>query len=568
MLSEPEKEGRETPTPGKSGTFRKGFPRRKQRIPRIRMTGRKAQQRKIKHLVLRSEKLHFDEGGRNQFMPKLSFSTSNPLFQSQLSTTNSKFTASTMSKIDLPVVNLSPEREKPRLSTMGFTHSALNRGKHISQSISGQQDESVDGIIKKEHEKTNRKRTNEFKNIYHQDFDSLQLTPKELINSATKMLCAHYPGTTRSGRAKTGLPMRKGKSTETHQLMKLFVTHVFESYTPTIYHNFNHALDVTQLMFLFIEYFFDFTSFRDNLREDDEVSFEPDSLDETQKLGDYLPFVLILSCLLHDVGHFGANNAFLRNEERIRKNYPEIKMETSPLEAFHFRKAKALIEDSEIFSEKYVQKSILEEILVVVEILILATDMDLPRHQHYVNLFNEKRPTPRSPNEPLSVADCILAIKICDLANVSRNFPAAKNWARMLNSEFEAMGRYSQSEEESLSFGHLIRLQKPKLDKDMVEAAKFTNKFISKFALPLAQMFERVDDRASYFLVNRMANNMIEWFNLIENGGEVDGDGEVEPDVISDNIAPKVFKKLPSKSEGNWNLTQALSMEFEEESNF
>ena len=161
---------------------------------------------------------------------------------------------------------------------------------------------------------------------------------------------------------------------------------VRDGYTETSYHNFRHAVDVMQMMYLMITNHLGVgTTF---------------ALDSTQ------PFMLLVVALCHDLGHFGANNSFLResaqmlkretrassgsrehreSNEAVTSDYVEVYGNESTLEKFHVAKASLMIHNHKLFSEEFMLRETKEELLDLVEYLVLWTDMD--KHKDFMEEF-------------------------------------------------------------------------------------------------------------------------------------------------------------------------------------
>lgn len=314
---------------------------------------------------------------------------------------------------------------------------------------------------------------------------------------------------------------------EVREAVVEFVDLVASQYTETRYHSFKHAVDVTQMMFM-LGYFL-----RSSLRAID-------------------PFVLIVACLCHDIGHFGANNIFLSKLDpgQFREKFSGC----SSLEQFHVFVFKKAVQESRLFSTEFMRNRTKEFVERTVEDLILSTDMD--RHDEVLkaaesNLKAElaevkegKEGRQFLPMEWLS-----LSIKICDVANVAREFEDAKQWCILLSQEFEAMGRilfpqneklaseiltkncenlqneeYSASLErneifkinENLTSKCLVAFQEHCLEPDFADSATLTSGFIVSTALPMAVLMSEVQPQAAWFLMDRMHQNLQSWMVAIK----------------------------------------------------
>ena len=122
------------------------------------------------------------------------------------------------------------------------------------------------------------------------------------------------------------------------------------------------------------------------------------------------PFCLLVSCLCHDIGHLGANNAFLRQDENS-EFIAEFGSESS-LEHFHVKKAFEILDSvgfslhlvekccylkkeqfaysdiliqEQIFSPEFMHPATNEKLRELLEYLVLATDME--KHDKYMEIF-------------------------------------------------------------------------------------------------------------------------------------------------------------------------------------
>ena len=260
-----------------------------------------------------------------------------------------------------------------------------------------------------------------------------------------------------------------------------FVREVAKRYTDTAYHSFKHGVDVMQMMFLLTTRYLEIS----------EVYYV-DS-----------PFCLLVAALCHDIGHFGVNNEGLR---RSREMQVQTFGDKSPLEQYHLALAKTVVQDSELFTSKYLKQGVETKVLNVMSELILWTDME--RHAEFMKEFNKLRNSQRvrksvrvrrfsylRPEKELMPSLLLAAtIKVCDLANVFRSFEDTREWANLLNMEMSGKNRPG----------------------DEFEIAKFTFKFMSSTVTPMVEKYAFVSKEASEALQDRLSNNMENWSSLKE----------------------------------------------------
>lgn len=343
-----------------------------------------------------------------------------------------------------------------------------------------------------------------------------------------------------NGRLTGGQNRRKSKISKTISIPKNlskeikkevanFVNEIEAKYTDTYYHSFKHAVDVTQMMFMLIFFL-------------------------NNNLGRIQPFTMIISCLCHDMGHFGANNHFLKNKFLTNNRFIDRFGLESPLEEYHIFLTKNLISNSKLFSPKFMLEETVEEIVTFAETLIINTDME--RHNDCLNQAKDDLETERklvqagaTENVPLPESILILAIKLCDVANVSRNFNDAKRWTDLLSREFKALGTIEKTENikylannvdieiteeeyekqlltksfiisDQLDSDSLIRFQKHCPDPDFAGCSVLTMEFMKKTTRPMAKLFSDVQGQAGWFLLDRMHTNQESWLASIKDSEE------------------------------------------------
>ena len=200
-----------------------------------------------------------------------------------------------------------------------------------------------------------------------------------------------------------------------------FAFKVRENYkTENTYHRFEHALDVLQTVYRFL----DLT---------DAKSF----LESTDELG------LLLAALIHDVGHPGVNNQFLietSDDLAVRFN------DRSPLENFHCSLFFALAKETGVLdSFSAVDSRKLRRVIIDA---VLHTD----NFYHFtmvkeVSVFNEvNRDTPpearldslRKPESRTLINK--LFLHAADISNPAKPFSICREWALLVMEEFFSQG--------------------------------------------------------------------------------------------------------------------------------
>lgn len=317
---------------------------------------------------------------------------------------------------------------------------------------------------------------------------------------------------------------------ELRQVVSDFVDAVAAQYTSTQYHGFKHAVDVTQMMFMLGYYL-------------------------QEVLADIHPFILIVTSLCHDIGHFGANNEFLRSDLLKKNEFIEKFSKVSSLERFHVTRMKEVVRNSKLFSKDFMHPSVRDSFCDLSEKLVLATDME--KHDKYIEEINEeitkqlqmKDRYRKSTADSASAGGTVdagsvplpflyLAMKLCDIANVSREFADAKEWTTLLSLEFKAMGQFYESKEsgsitkqnqaaiaenegpafvvaDQLTSQCLIDFQKHVGNPDLAYCGRLTLTFMVKCAIPMAKQLMRIQGQAGWFLIDKMYQNMQHWEYVI-----------------------------------------------------
>lgn len=217
-----------------------------------------------------------------------------------------------------------------------------------------------------------------------------------------------------------------------------FLTEVSESYNKVPYHNWRHAVDVTQ----YVAY--------------EVVAGNIDKILTREEL-----FVLMIACICHDINHDGFTNIYNVKAETplgiLFKNQ-------SVMETHHCEVTIGIItnEYSNVFACFEDKK--LSKIWQMLFTLILGTDMF--HHYTIIKSFNElldKGPVDYSVDENRLKLMQIL-LKCGDISNVSRPFNIADKWCDVLCEEFFRQGDLEQAQgmEYTSNLNDRAHLDKPK----------------------------------------------------------------------------------------------------------
>ncbi|KAF2858551.1 HD-domain/PDEase-like protein [Piedraia hortae CBS 480.64] len=259
------------------------------------------------------------------------------------------------------------------------------------------------------------------------------------------------------------------------------------------YHNWRHAVDVTQTIYRFLAHVQLCPPLNDT---------PPPQLNGIERLMTPIDaLTLLVAAIGHDVGHPGVNNAFL-----VACEHPLALLynDKSVLENYHCAAFSLLLR------KHWPSLSSIPSFRSSMISTILATDMQ--RHFEYMNELT--RLTERlneteslSPNEEEHARTIMMAllIKAADISNVARPFDISSRWARILLSEFARQGEL----EVEMGIPTCLFGGPPKPNDDLA-AAQSQKGFMSLFGLPL---FRGIKDLMPSFscLVGELENNRIQW---------------------------------------------------------
>eukprot|EP01012_Entosiphon_sulcatum_P012210 TRINITY_DN1762_c0_g1_i1.p1 TRINITY_DN1762_c0_g1~~TRINITY_DN1762_c0_g1_i1.p1 ORF type:complete len:601 (-),score=101.47 TRINITY_DN1762_c0_g1_i1:52-1587(-) len=199
------------------------------------------------------------------------------------------------------------------------------------------------------------------------------------------------------------------------------VTTVKLCYRSVPYHNFTHAFDVTQMMYVFI------------------VTGELQS-----NLTDLELFVLMTSALLHDVDHMGLNNAFHLKAKTPLGILTAAAGAKSVLEIHHCKLAIDILSDPTCNIFCGISEPELTEAYRLMVDTILATDM--ARHDEICNELKDLAVGPYSKENPEHRRMAMMVLmKAADISNITRPFDISKVWGGAITEEFYAQGDAERS---------------------------------------------------------------------------------------------------------------------------
>jgi len=188
-----------------------------------------------------------------------------------------------------------------------------------------------------------------------------------------------------------------------------FLLEIRASYSNNPYHNFRHAVDVTQAIYFFL------------------------TSGKVAEMLSYLEiFAVLVSALCHDLKHPGLNNTYLIDTNSplaLRYN------DKSVLENFHCAEAFSIIMNSKYNIFSGLTRTEYKEVRALVVNCILATDMS--QHMELCSRFEALAGGMFSKHdrEHRSLLLCIL-LKCADIGNPTRPFEICKQWAELVQEEF------------------------------------------------------------------------------------------------------------------------------------
>ncbi|XP_033322464.2 phosphodiesterase 9 [Megalopta genalis] len=231
-------------------------------------------------------------------------------------------------------------------------------------------------------------------------------------------------------------------------ILRNFLYEVYNNYNEVPFHNFRHCFCVAQMMYA--------------------IAW---AVDLPSRIGNLEVFILIVSCICHDLDHPGYNNIYqinARTELALRYN------DISPLENHHCSVAFRVLEAPECNILASLDNATYRIVREGIIRCILATDM--ARHNEILGQFTDTIPEfDYSSKAHINLLSMIL-IKVADISNEARPMEVAEPWLDMLLQEF-----FKQSDAEKLE-GLPVT---PFMDRDKVTKPSSQVSFIGLVLLPL-----------------------------------------------------------------------------------
>ncbi|KAJ2731426.1 3',5'-cyclic-nucleotide phosphodiesterase [Coemansia sp. BCRC 34962] len=239
--------------------------------------------------------------------------------------------------------------------------------------------------------------------------------------------------------------------------VRKFVTILESAYYDNPYHNFCHAVDVTQCTFYMLHTIGLFNKTgprRSSLRSPADTSFPVRSI-----LRPTDAVALVVASMCHDLGHPGLNNAFM---VRAHTQLAEIYNDQSVLENFHAACFSMIM--SYFFTDFVVPKAYqqqnghsssafdYEEFRRIAVHAILATDM--ARHFEFIGkckaqyerfMSGSNLPLTAQQHETERAQLAASILKCADISNIVRPFNISQRWTQRLNREVTLQGNIEES---------------------------------------------------------------------------------------------------------------------------
>eukprot|EP01116_Phalansterium_solitarium_P020028 TRINITY_DN5788_c0_g1_i1.p1 TRINITY_DN5788_c0_g1~~TRINITY_DN5788_c0_g1_i1.p1 ORF type:complete len:1275 (+),score=428.42 TRINITY_DN5788_c0_g1_i1:108-3932(+) len=262
-----------------------------------------------------------------------------------------------------------------------------------------------------------------------------------------------------------------------------FLTELSATYREVPYHNFFHAIDVTQTVFYFLV-----------AASSLSTIFSPVEI-----------LAILVAALCHDVDHGGVNNAYhVKAQTPLALLYKDM----SVLETHHCSRAITMLSETEndIFSGLTDQQySLVWKVMIS---SILATDMSL--HFNLVGKFEALVDKGSFDVEELDHRKLLasMLLKCGDISNVCKPFGIARRWAEILCSEFFMQGDLEKAKGLELS---------PLMDRSNVVIPQMQLGFINLICAPLFKLLSTFMPDLVITL-DTLKSNAAEWSKILQKG--------------------------------------------------
>lgn len=260
--------------------------------------------------------------------------------------------------------------------------------------------------------------------------------------------------------------------------MRNFLVDVCNNYSKkNPYHNFRHAFDVTQTIYLMLT-----------------------NCNAASYLSYHEILAILIAGMVHDLGHQGLNNSFLiATGSPLAMTYND----KSVLENYHAALAFSLLKkpENDIFLNLSSEQR--KEVRSMIINCVLATDLSL--HMDILGKWNNCISNGfNKDNKEHRVLLAQILIKCADIANPGKNFDQAKYWAQMVQEEFFCQGDLEKENKLSIS---------PFMDRDHPALPRMQLNFLDFLVSPLFASVKPLLPKIEY-MCGRIEEAKKKWTNL------------------------------------------------------
>lgn len=266
----------------------------------------------------------------------------------------------------------------------------------------------------------------------------------------------------------------------TNQTLFHFLTLIRDSYNKVPYHNWIHAIDVTQFM-----------------------AYQLHASGLSNTFTKFEIFALLVASICHDANHDGFTNQY-----NVKAQTPLgiLFRNQSVMETHHCTVMINIMTRDEANLMASLDENESTKMWYLLINLILSTDMA----KHFIivdqgnKMIEEKRKWRKNDNDRLLVME--LLIKAADISNVSRRFEIADRWASDLCEEFFRQGDIEKASGIECS---------PNSDRDHMDVENSQIAFYHSVCFPLFELNAKISP-ALKVLVDQIKRNMTAWEKRLE----------------------------------------------------
>ncbi|XP_028390935.1 cGMP-specific 3',5'-cyclic phosphodiesterase-like isoform X2 [Dendronephthya gigantea] len=297
---------------------------------------------------------------------------------------------------------------------------------------------------------------------------------------------------------------------------------VKKNYRPVIYHNWRHAFNVTQTMFVMLT--------TGTMRK---------------HFSDLEAFALLVACLCHDLDHRGTNNTF---QSKIESPLAQL-YGTSTMEHHHFDHCIMILnsEGNNIFSE--LPPDDYRKAIEYLEHAILSTDLQIyfKKRDHFTKILEEDEQPEWGRNDQNRSILRAMMMTACDVSAITKPWPIQQTVAKLVASEFFEQGDIERDKLKSEPMPMMDRKKKDDLPKMQVG-------FIDAICLPIYKLMAMMEPNLSP-LLDGVTSNRQNWQALAD---DVTHNVEETTDSL-DGLTTSQQKEIPeinnnSQRQGNSEL--------------